>query len=90
MKTGKTGQTYLDFAKYKESADPEVRERANNWQAAIGLQAVDGLRVSSFLLDLARRNIEGEITMDEVQDLLNKHYQEQRAGKHDNKQEDNV
>ncbi|MBQ0019145.1 MAG: antitoxin VbhA family protein [Bacteroidales bacterium] len=90
MKTGKTGQTYLDFAKYKESVNPEVRERANNWQAAIGLQAVDGLRVSSFLLDLARRNIEGEITIDEVHDLLDKHYQEKRASKCNCKQEDNV
>ena len=54
---------------------PKKKERAINWRAAIGLQAVDGLRVSDYLIEIARRNIEGEITIDEVQKLIKAHYQ---------------
>ena len=48
---------------------------------AIGLQAVDGLRVSDYLLELARKNIEGELTMEEVDELLDKYYDEKRKRK---------
>ena len=49
-------------------------KRANTWGAAIGLQNVDGLSVSEFLIQLARQQIEGKITMDEVTQRLNEHY----------------
>ena len=48
---------------------------------AIGLQAVDGLRVSDYLIELARKNIEGELTMEEVDELLDKYYDEKRKQK---------
>ena len=54
------------FEEYKNHPDKAVRERANNWGAAIGLQNVDGLSVSEFLIQLAQQQIEGEITMEEV------------------------
>ena len=53
------------FEKHLDHSDMEKRERTSNWLIAIGLQAVDGLR-----LEIARRQIEGEITMDEVQKLI--------------------
>ena len=62
------------FEEYKSHPDKAVRERANNWGAAIGLQNVDGLSVSEFLIQLARQQIEGEITMEEVTQRLNEHY----------------
>ena len=62
---------YLDFDEYIRQGEPAQRERAEAWSVAIGLQAVDGLQVSDYLLELARRNIEGEITIDEVIELLN-------------------
>ena len=62
------------FEEYKNHPDKAVRERANNWGAAIGLQNVDGLSVSGFLIQLARQQIEGEITMEEVTQKLNEHY----------------
>ena len=62
---------YLDFDEYIRQGEPAQRERAEVWSVAIGLQAVDGLQVSDYLLELARRNIEGEITIDEVIELLN-------------------
>ena len=62
------------FEEYKNHPDKDVRERANNWSAAIGLQNVDGLSVSEFLIQLARQQIEGKITMEEVTQKLNEHY----------------
>lgn len=69
------------FEKYKESDDPQVRKRAYDWGTAIGLQAVDGLKVSDYLLQLARRNIEGELSMAEVNKLLNEYYEEKHREK---------
>ena len=62
------------FEEYKNHPDKAVREKASNWSAAIGLQGVDGLSVSDFLIQLARQQIEGKITMDEVTRRLNEHY----------------
>ena len=62
------------FEEYKNHPDKAVRERANNWSAAIGLQNVDGLSVSEFLIQLARQQIESKITMEEVTQRLNEHY----------------
>ena len=66
------------FEEYKNHPDNDVRERANNWGAAIGLQNVDGLSVSEFLIQLARQQIEGKITMDEVTQRLNEHYKHRK------------
>ena len=63
------------FEEYINQGDPDKKERAINWRTAIGLQAVDGLWVSNFLIEIARRNIEGEITIDEAQKLIEAHYQ---------------
>jgi hypothetical protein len=62
------------FEEYKNHPDPFVRKRANNWAIAIGLQRVDGLSVSDFLIQIARQEIEGKITMDEAQALIDEHY----------------
>ena len=62
------------FEEYKDHPDKAVRDRANNWGAAIGLQNVDGLSVSEFLIQLARQQIEGKITMEVVTQSLNEHY----------------
>ena len=72
-------QGYIDFDKYIQQGEPAQREAAYAWSTAIGLQAVDGLQVSDYLLELARKNIEGELTMDEVSDLLDKHYAKERT-----------
>lgn len=69
-------ELYLNFDEYIRQGDPQKKERAEAWRVAIGLQAVDGLKVSDYLLELARRNIEGEISMDEVNKLLDEYYEE--------------
>ena len=66
----------LNFDEYIRQGEPQKKERAEAWRVAIGLQAVDGLKVSDYLLELARRNIEGEISMEEVDKLLDKYYEE--------------
>ena len=69
-------ELYLNFDEYIRQGDPRKKERAEAWRVAIGLQAVDGLKVSDNLLELARRNIEGEINMEEVNKLLDEYYEE--------------
>ena len=63
------------FEEYKNHPDSIVRETANNWAIAIGLQRVDGLNVSDFLIQVARQEIEGKITMNEAQAMINEHYE---------------
>lgn len=54
------------FEEYNNHQDPFVRERASNWVIAIGLQRVDGLNVSDYLIQVARQEIEGDSTMNEA------------------------
>lgn len=56
-------ELYLNFDEYIRQGEPQKKERAEAWRIAIGLQAVDGLKVSDYLLELAQRNIEGEISV---------------------------
>lgn len=42
---------------------------------AIGLQAVDGLKPSKYLIDTAIENIEDKITMKEAQNLIDSYYE---------------
>ncbi len=53
-----------EFDEYIVHGEPGKREKAHAWQAAIGLQDVDGLKVSTYLLDTAHQHIEGDITID--------------------------
>ena len=63
-----------DFDEYIRQVEPSAQQSAADWQTAIGLQQVDGLRPSQYLLDVAQRNIEGDISIDEVRQLLDSYY----------------
>lgn len=63
------------FDKYYEAPEPGRSERAYAWATAIGLQDVDGLRPSQYLIDTAKRNIEGEISADEARRLVDEYYE---------------
>ena len=67
-------QGYLDFDEYIVASEPHKRERAEAWKVAIGLQAVDGLQVSEYLKQTARRHIEGEITIDDAREMVKQYY----------------
>ncbi|WP_295096771.1 Fic family protein [uncultured Fibrobacter sp.] len=64
----------IDFENYVRNAPPSKREKSSAWSAAIGLQQVDGLTPSKYLFETARRNIEGDITIDDAQKLINSYY----------------
>lgn len=63
------------FKEYIRESEPNKREKGYAWQTAIGLQAVDGLKTSKYLIDIAIRNIEGDISIDEANSLLNSYYE---------------
>lgn len=66
---------FASFDEYLRQGEPSQKESAENWKTAIGLQAVDGLQPSAYLIDVAKRNIEGEITLDESRKLIDSYYQ---------------
>ena len=52
---------YQDLNEYIRLGEPNLEEKTVAWQTAIGLQAVDGLSTSDYLLETAKDNIEGKI-----------------------------
>lgn len=74
-----TGGVMVDQDPFKEyfiQTEPNKRDKSYDWHTAIGLQAVDGLKPSKYLVDTAIRNIEGQISIDEAQRLLDTYYEE--------------
>ena len=63
-----------DILKYDKVAEPQKAQKAQIWKTAIGLQAVDGLQTSDYLLDVAKQHIEGDITIDEAGQYLREYY----------------
>ena len=70
----------FELEEYIRQGEPERAEKSEAWQTAIGLQAVDGLKTSEYLLDTAKDHIEGKITIDEVQKRIHSYY-EQRSNR---------
>ena len=66
----------FELEEYIRQGEPEQVEKSRSWQTAIGLQAVDGLKTSAYLLDTAKSHIEGDINMDEVQKRIHTYYEE--------------
>ena len=64
-----------DFEEYLRQGEPSSQDKINAWQTAIGLQSVDGLSPSQYLLDTARKHIDGDISIDEARDLIKSYYQ---------------
>ena len=59
-----------EFDKYIVQGEPDKKAKANAWQTAIGLQDVDGLKTSEYLIKTAVQHIEGDITISQVKDML--------------------
>ena len=64
------------FKEYLRESEPDKAHKGYAWRTAIGLQAVDGLKPSKYLIDTAIQNIEGKITMKEAQNLIDSYYEE--------------
>lgn len=67
---------YQEFEQYLRSSEPDKVQRAKNWSIAIGLQQVDGLTPSDFLVSQAKENIEGRISTEDVRHRLEEYYQQ--------------
>ena len=65
-----------NFDEYLRQGEPNKAEKAKIWKTAIGLQQVDGLEPSEYLIATARQNIEGEITIQEVKKRIESYYQQ--------------
>lgn len=66
-----------NFDEYIRQGEPQKREKAQIWQTAIGLQQVDGLTPSAYLIQTAKENIEGDITIEEVKHRIDGYYKQQ-------------
>lgn len=66
----------FELEKYIRQGEPDRAEKSEAWQTAIGLQAVDGLNTSEYLLDTAKEHIEGKITIDEAQERIHSYYEQ--------------
>lgn len=64
------------FKEYIRESEPAKRDKGYAWHTAIGLQAVDGLKTSEYLARTAVQNIEGEISFEEANALLEIYYEE--------------
>jgi len=68
------GPTLKEFAGYFEAKEPGRRERADAWATAIGLQKVDGLSISRFLVETAKDHIEGKISQAQARRRIRDYY----------------
>ena len=66
--------SFNEFEEYKKQGEPSQKQKAENWAVAIGLQKVDNLTPSKYLIEIAKENIEGKINSDEVKERINSYY----------------
>lgn len=64
----------LELTKYIKQGEPTQVEKTKVWETAIGLQDVDGLKPSKYLVDTAKEHIEGKINLEEVKERINNYY----------------
>ena len=81
------------FEEYKKQGEPEKSQKAENWGVAIGLQQVDNLTPSKYLIEVAKDNIEGKISIDEAGEQVSQYYKKNPAKtlkEHNEKEADEV
>ena len=65
----------LELSEYIKQGEPNKVEKTKAWETAIGLQEVDGLMPSKYLIETAKEHIEGNININEVKDRINQYYE---------------
>jgi len=71
----------LELSEYIRQGEPERAEKSAAWQTAIGLQAVDGLTTSDYLLETAKEHIEGGIDLPEAKRRIESYYEQRENRK---------
>lgn len=79
MMNNPTIHSMPNLEEYIRQGEPMQRERGQIWQTAIGLQQVDGLNTSAYLLQTAKQHIEGDITLQKAKELIDSYYQSQQV-----------
>ncbi|MBQ6948745.1 MAG: Fic family protein [Firmicutes bacterium] len=69
----------FELEEYIMQGEPGQIEKSEDWQTAIGLQAVDGLKTSAYLLDTAKDHIEGRIDINEAQTRIMSYYEQRNV-----------
>lgn len=77
-----------NFEEYLRQGEPNKAEKAKVWKTAIGLQEVDGLQPSNYLIDTAKQNIEGEISIEEVKQRIDSYYKQSLVKDKENRTEE--
>lgn len=73
------------FKEYLKESEPNKKNKTYAWKTAIGLQEVDGLKPSEYLIETAAKNIEGKITFAEAKVLIDSYYRERPVESTDEK-----
>ena len=60
----------LELSEYIKQGEPSKIEKTKDWETAIGLQEVDGLKPSNYLIETAKEHIEGNIDINEVKENI--------------------
>ena len=68
----------LELNEYIRQGEPDIVDKSNAWKTAIGLQDVDGLKTSGYLLETAKEHIEGRITISEADKRIQSYYEERQ------------
>jgi fido (protein-threonine AMPylation protein) len=77
-----------DFEEYLRQGEPNKAEKAKIWKTAIGLQQVDGLKPSEYLITTAKQNIEGDISFEEVKQRIDSYYEQHPVKDNENRTEE--
>ena len=68
----------LELNEYIRQGEPDKIEKSNAWKTAIGLQDVDGLKPSAYLIETAKNHIEGNISITEADKRIQSYYEERK------------
>lgn len=68
----------MELGEYIRQGEPDRAKKAELWKTAIGLQQVDGLEVSDYLVDTAKMHIEGAIDTRGARERIESYYEERR------------
>ncbi len=66
----------FELEEYIKQGEPDKVQKSKAWKTAIGLQAVDNLKTSDYLIDTAKEHIEGKITIADAQDRISSYYKQ--------------
>lgn len=77
-----------NFEEYLRQGEPNKAEKAKVWKTAIGLQRVDGLKPSEYLITTAKQNIEGDISIEEVKQRIDNYYEQHPVKDTENRTEE--